>query len=156
MGYNVHTGELTENPLQTRQKQADMIPAKIMVVATGQYGPGLAVLLRFKMAQKNDYSFSVFLDAGGRKEVGQAELLREFEQTAGFSPMDYVNAKGGFTGVIDAKVLSKKEVEAALRTHEMFKPHWKYPADYLANLERAVTVNAASNCVIAVEQVSSL
>jgi hypothetical protein len=131
-----------------------MIPAKIIVVAQGQYGLGLAVLLRFRMVEKNDYSFIVFLDAGGRKEVSQAELLREFERTATFSPMDYVNAQGGFTGVIDAKVMSKEEIEGALGTHEMFKKDWKYPPDYFGDLKRALTVNPASNCLIAVERVS--
>lgn len=128
-----------------------MIPEKLIISAHGRYEAGVAVVLRFKMVTKNDYSYLVFLDANGRKEVTQAELLEEFECMAAFSPMDYVNAAGGFTGAIEARVLSKDEIAQAITAYDTFKKHWKYPATYLANLQRALTVNPASDCAVTVE-----
>ena len=130
-----------------------MIPTKLIVTARGEFEPGLAVLLRFKMIQKNDYSVITFLAHDGRRELTRNELIRQFDETARFSMMDYVNARGGFIGMVEAHVLSKEEIESALRAYEMFKSHLEYPPDYLRCLRHALDVNPKSRCTVTVEQI---
>ena len=134
-------------------KMSQMIPAKVIVTARDGIRPGTAVVLRFKMSEKNDYSFIVFLDAEGRKEVGQDELLREFDQTANAFLMDYVNARAVFTGTIEAHVLTQEELESAMRAYDMFNAQLDYAPDYLDKLKSAFAINAESKCVINVEQI---
>ena len=130
-----------------------MIPEKIIVTVEGECKAGLAVLLRFKMVQKNDYSFIIFLNSEGRVEVTKDELLKEFDRTANFFQMDYANARGGFTGTIETQVLNKEEIEAAIHAYERFEKHLDYPPEYLSNLRKALATNPPSRCAVRVEQV---
>ena len=66
-----------------------MIPEKFIVTAEGKFKPGLAVLLRFKMSEKNNYYYFVFLDDKGQAVVGIDELLKSFDQDRNFFLMDY-------------------------------------------------------------------
>jgi hypothetical protein len=69
--------------------------------------------------------------------------------------MDFKDPRVVFTGQIEAHVWNKDEVERAIKGYDKFKPHWKYPSDYLDNLKKALTSNAESECVINVEQIAS-
>jgi hypothetical protein len=127
------------------------IPAKIILIPQGEYKPGVAVLLRFKMKRKNDFTFIHFLN--GRKELNHDEMIKEINQTVGFFPMDYVKPPHGFTGEIIAQIMNTSEIERAIQAYETFKNYWDYPLDYVTNLTQALISNAESNCTIVVKQV---
>jgi hypothetical protein len=134
------------------QESNFMIPTKIIVTAIGEFKPGLAVILKFGMSQKNDYHYIVFLGDDGKAQVGADELLREFDQTRNFFLMDFKNPREFFNGHIEARFLKKEEIEKAITG--MFK-YYDYPQNYLENLKRAITVNHESKCTVAVEKITT-
>gem|GEM_PF-6809997 len=130
-----------------------MIPEKIVVRATGDYKPGQAVLLRFAMSRKNPYDYIVFLDEHGTANATKDELLRSFDEDRKLFGMDYCDPRQFLTGQIEAHLLSGEEVQGTLRAYDKFKSHYAYPADYLDNLKRALTINPESKCTVTVEQI---
>ncbi|SRR6266478_7259488 len=131
-----------------------MIPKKINVMAKGNYKSGLAVILRFQMKKKNDFYYTVFLDERGEARVEENELLRSFDQDRNLFLMDYVDPRTMFNGQIEARILTRKEIETTIREHETYKLHVSYPPDYLAKLKAALRVNLECNCTLTVEQIN--
>ena len=129
-----------------------MIPEKFIVTAEGKFKPGLAVLLRFKMSEKNNYYYFVFLDDKGQAVVGIDELLKSFDQDRNFFLMDYSNPRFVFTGQVEAHVETTEEIEGAIREREKYKGHFNYPPNYLENLKKALSANAESNCTVKISQ----
>ena len=141
--------------MEAQENLEIMIPQKVIVTASGEFQPGVAVNLQFKASAKNDFNYIVFLNNEGRGEIQRSELLQDFDQARHFFVMDYNDPRIVFTGVIDARILSKKEVEDAIVAYNNFNPHWKYRPGYLDDLKRALFSNAKSRCAVNVEQVNS-
>ncbi len=125
-----------------------MIPDKFIITAEGEFKPGLAVLLRFGMSEKNDYYYFVFLDDKGQAEVSIDELLKSFDQDRNFFLMDYSNPRFAFTGQVEAHVKTSKEIEGVMREYEKYKRHFNFPPNYLENLKKALSANLESHCTI--------
>jgi hypothetical protein len=66
-----------------------MIPEKFAITAEGKFKPGLAVRLRIKMSEKNDFNYVVFLNDNGYAQVTIKELLRSFDEDRKLFLMDY-------------------------------------------------------------------
>jgi hypothetical protein len=131
------------------------IPTKVIVTASGQFAPGLAVCLRFKMNIKNDYYYTVFLNSNGKAEVLKDELLHEFNRVANFSIMDYVNPEAAFTGAIEARILTDDDLNGAMQAYDKFKAQWQYPTQYLEQVSNAISASSKSNCTVSVEQIAA-
>ena len=130
-----------------------MIPGKVIVTAKGDFKPGLMVWLRFGMSRKDDYYYTLFLDDKGSAQVERDKLLRSFDSDRKMFGMDCMNPREFFTGQVEAHVLSKEEIEGAIRAYDKFKRHHNYPLDYLDKLKAALTINTQSKCAISVEQI---
>jgi len=130
-----------------------MLPRKIIVRVTGDFRPGMVIGLRFGMSRKNDFYYRLYLDEDGQAQVERDELLRAFDEDRNMFLMDYAEPRAFFSGEIEAHVLTKEEIEAAIRAYDTFKIHWDYPPDYLSNLRKALTINPESRCILSVEQI---
>lgn len=131
-----------------------MIPETVILRATGDLKCGLAVRLRFSMSKKNDFYYTVFLDAKGQAEVSRGELLRSFDADRNFFLMDYCDPRILFSGQITAHVLTSGEIAKAIQARDMFKK-FPYPENYFENLKLALTASPDDGKVaIGVEQIS--
>ena len=130
-----------------------MFPENIIVVARGQFQPGVAVRITFGMAEKNDFDYITFLDATGRAEISREQLLRSFDQERQFFLMDFADPRTAFNGDIQAELLTKEDVETAIEAYGKFSSHYDYPHGYLDGLKLALTANPQSRCTIHVRWV---
>jgi hypothetical protein len=145
LGFTRKNKKNTETP-----KIESNIPEKVIVTAKG-CAPGAAVLLCFKMVRKNDYYIVVFLDSEGRAELTQNQMLERFEAIARYAMMDYIGARGGFTGTIEAEVLAKQAIEDAIQAFE--RDSFDYPPGYLENLKSALALDTVRDSTVSVERV---
>src|ERR1700722_1693097 len=98
-----------------------MIPKKIIVRLERNDLKGAAVLLKFEMNYKNPYSYIVFLDQDGRGEVEREELLRHFHEQLKIALMDFGSADVGYTGKLDAKIMTKDQILKAIKGYDRYR-----------------------------------
>ena len=132
-------------------------PKKVIVKAKGEFKPGLAIQLKFRMRQKSDYYYTVFLNSDGEAYVFQSELLEKFDQDRRIFGMDYSDPFTSFTNQIEPHILTKEEIEKMLTGHESDKKIKRYskglifPDGYWKNLRNALQSNVGIDCVINVK-----
>lgn len=89
------------------------------------------------METRNHYRLVVFLDATGRAEVTEADLLRSAREDAAAFPMDYVDLATGYAGLITAELLSAEGIDRALEAQAVYRKVLTYPPGYREALLRA-------------------
>ena len=129
-----------------------MIPKKIIVKAKGEKTSGVSVILKFKMLQKNDFDFIVFLDDSGKAEISRDDLLRSFDRDRNLFLMDFCDPRQVFTGQIEAWVATTDEIEGAIKSYELYKKHISYPPDCLEKLNKAANL-VSSIISVEIEQI---
>jgi len=117
-----------------------VLPERVVVAARGGLCGGLAVMLRFFMQVKNHFGYLVFLDGSGHAEVKKTEYLAEFDRERNFFIMDYANPRAAFAGRIEGRIMTKPELESALRAYKLFERTWAYPPHYREKLEKALSL----------------
>jgi hypothetical protein len=98
---------------------------------------GVAVWLTFESSHRNNFSYTLFVDAAGRAQVSGEDLLRWFDQERFTFLMDYYDPRTVFTGRVTAEVLSNSELESAMGAFTMFNRHISYPDGYEDKLKAA-------------------
>lgn len=113
-------------------------PQRVSVQVSGPAPEGLAVALIFPMRLRNPFFYTVFLDATGRAEVSDADLLAFFDQARLELPAGYVDPRKGFLGEVHAEVLGVVELQSSLEALEMFRGKFVYPQGYEEKLKVAI------------------
>jgi hypothetical protein len=128
-------------------------PEKVLVHVRGPAPEGLAVALIFPMRLRNPFFYTVFVDAAGRAEVSDVELLAFFDQARAEFGAEYVDPRKGFMGEVRASVLGVLELESSLEALEMFRGKFVYPAGYEEKLRIAIGrgVEAEAHAVVSVD-----
>jgi len=117
------------------------LPERVTVEVRGQTVlVGAAVNLCFMMAAKNHFNYFVFLDDNGTGEVRKRDYLAAFDEDRNAFMMDYVDPRLAFTGVIEATVLQKSDLEAAIRAYDLFRGAFAYPEGHRVRLESALAL----------------
>jgi hypothetical protein len=99
---------------------------------------GLAVSLLFGMRKKNKFGYIIFTNILGIGEVAREELLHIFDEERSFFIMDYVDPRTNFSGEITAKVLSRSDLDGALKALGLFRDRISFPPGYEKNLGSAI------------------
>jgi hypothetical protein len=115
-----------------------VFPKRVVVEVSGPAPEGLAVTLVFPMRLRNPFFYTVFVDATGRAEVSDVELLAFFDQARAEFGTEYVDPRKGFIGEVRAEVLGVVELASSLEALEMFRGKFVYPAGYEEKLRIAI------------------
>jgi hypothetical protein len=104
--------------------------------------PGLLVLTRIIMREKNDY-FGIFGPTNdlGFLTIGKDELLREAETARRFYLMDFADPVTAFGGLVEVRVLDEDGISRALEAyHELTQyPYREGHAARLGEAQRVLT-----------------
>ena len=111
----------------------------VACVADGKPAPGIPILVRVAMREKNDYHFVAGLtDSEGRPDVDGDDVEREVGASRRVFPSDYQpldGPQGAFAGVVSVHAMNVTEVEAALRVHDLYGVSGGYPKNHRSDLE---------------------
>ena len=121
-----------------------------MVAVAGEFEPGLAIGIRFKLKRGKSLFFIEFMY---RKPLvfKREQLLRTFDRIEKLAlPVRHDLCKA-FSGVIEIEALTEAEIHIAIENYHSCADVWQFPHDYLKNLERALKINPKSNCLVAFE-----
>ena len=114
------------------------IPEAIEILALHEHKPvvDLLVMLRLSTNHKNNYSLILApTDSSGRSSISKEDLINDAIKTADLALMDYVPLEESYTGEIQAKVMTKTDVEHAIKAYEIYGAD-HYPNDYINILNR--------------------
>ncbi len=114
------------------------LPKQVTIRVVPSPISGIAIGVYFEMGKKNNFGYTVFVDAGGIARIHIEEFLRTFDETRFLFLMDYVDPRSNFTGRVTAKVLSMSDLQRALRAFQAFDGKVPFPADYRKNLKAAI------------------
>ena len=126
------------------------MPEYLIVAAAGEYKPGLAVRLQFKMSKKNDFIFIAFIH---KKPITftKACLLYKFDQLRNLFATEYADPREAFNGHIEVEILTASEIRVAIKDYEDFAKAFNFYPKYLKNLKAALQLNPKSDCLVAFE-----
>ena len=103
-------------------------------------GAGMGVNVCFVMQAKNHFNYFVFLDENGTAELSKSEYLPFFDQERSAFMMDYADPRIAFAGMIEAKLLDKADLEAAVRACDSFHDMFKYPEAHRERLQKGLAL----------------
>jgi hypothetical protein len=109
-------------------------PDRIIVECKQAGVRGLAVSLQFPCQQKNDFSYTVFLNESGRAELTGEEILRCFDRERQVFLMDYEDPRTAWDGRVLAHAMSRDELSSALSAFNLYRDVVEYPDGYKTNL----------------------
>lgn len=116
------------------------LPERIAITcyADGRRTEGLLALLTLVMNRKNDHVMVLGpSDRAGKVVVERAEIAEEVERDLRLFPMDYEGA-GAFSGDVIVAPMNLRDVEAALKAHDVFGDAGGYAPDHRAKLGEAL------------------
>jgi DNA integrity scanning protein DisA with diadenylate cyclase activity len=89
------------------------------------------------MVRRNDFHYTVFLGETGTAAISMEELLRWFDEERSAFIMDYVDPRIGFSGKVEARLLSPSDMKRALKAFEQYRRYLPYPDNYEHQLRSA-------------------
>ncbi|HUW20061.1 MAG TPA: hypothetical protein VMW16_12235 [Sedimentisphaerales bacterium] len=117
-----------------------ILPERIECVVTHEGSPvqGLMLEAQLKTTRKNPHQVLF----GPTDALGRVVLLRsEIEEWAAselyMAIMDFDPLEHAFSGIIELRVINKKELADAVEAYEAYKEETSYPQGYLSNLHKA-------------------
>jgi hypothetical protein len=117
-----------------------ILPEKIECTVTHEGKPVAGLMLHAGLAveAKNPYSVPFGPTGVDGRAVLEYPALKEWtDQEMEMALMDFRPLAGVFTGVVVASVMTREQIDAALEACEMFKPWFRYPANYADHLRQA-------------------
>jgi len=120
-------------------------PESVRVRVDQQRAEGLAVRLCFEMKNKNNFTYTVFLDPYGTAMISSDELLKNFNEDRKMFLSDYTDPMTNFTGKITANVMNEADLNNAMKAFCVFKNKCSFPAGYMEHLKVALSRSKDAN-----------
>ena len=123
------------------------IPDRIICQAQVEGKPveGVLVIARFGVVHKNPYSI-VFgpTDQEGIAVITKPEILKQAQEELKIALMDFTPLEGAFNGTITLKMMSKEDIENAIKAYNIYKGFSKFPIGYEHLLKNALEKDVLS------------
>ena len=130
--------------------KTNLIPEHLLVVAAGDFEPGLAIGMRFGLKGGQSLFFIVFM-YDKPLAFTREQLLRTLDRIETPGLPTSLNFLEAFNGEIEVEALTEAEIHTAIENYHSCANVWQFPRDYLQSLERASEINRKSNCLVAFE-----
>ena len=130
--------------------KAKTIPQHLFVAAAGEFEPGLAIGIRFKLKGGESLFFIVFM-YGKTLAFTREQLFRTLDRIETLALPARLNLRQEFNGEIEVEPLTEGEIHTAIANYRSCANSWQFPPDYLQCLERALAINPKSDCLVAFE-----
>ena len=78
-------------------------------------------------------------------------LFGELDRIGKLALMGSIQPLEDFTGKIEAEALTEAEIHGAIRDYSRHAGEWNFPPNYLKNLEKALSINPKSDCIVGIE-----
>ncbi len=132
-----------------------VVPKYIFIAAAGEFEFGLAIGLRFGIKRNKFISFIIFMQHSPMKFTGEY-LFGELDRIGKLALMGSTQPSEDFTGKIEAEALTEAEILGAIGDYHRYAGSWNFPPDYLKNLEKALSINPKSDCIVGIECLETL
>ena len=127
-----------------------VVPKYIFIAAAGEFEFGLAIGLRFGIKRNKFISFIIFMQHSPMTLTGEY-LFGELDRIGKLALMGATQPSEAFTGKIEAEALTEAEILGSIKDYHRYAESGNFPPDYLKNLERALSINSKSDCIVGIE-----
>jgi hypothetical protein len=128
------------------------VPEYLVVAVAGEFEPGLAIGIRFKLKGDQSLFFIVFMYAKPLIFTRE-QLLKKFDRVEALASPASLNLRQAFKGKIEVEILTETEIQTAIEDYHSCSKACQLPHNHLQNLQRALEINRKSDCLVAFETI---